>query len=163
MARRLLWYVAGIGLLLSFAVAGGAEPSMLEMILASKASLVFQRASFGEALERLQTQVRIRAETFHIKVIDKDLKLEGITRNQSLRDFQQEDKTAAEILTALVIAANPDRAVTEASDPRLQLIWIVGSDPDSLEREVVLITTRNSAKMRGDKLPEIFRTAAQAR
>ena len=45
---------------------------------------------------------------FAIKIIGDDLEADGITRNQSIRDFKQENQTVADILTALVRKANPD-------------------------------------------------------
>ena len=93
---------------------------------------------------------------FRIKILGDDLKLDGITRNQQIRDFQQNDKTVAEILTALVMKENPITTVESPSEPDQKLLWVVGPDPAD-GKEAILITTRQVATEKYD-IPQEFRT-----
>src|SRR4029077_7734062 len=93
---------------------------------------------------------------FAIKIIGDDLKLDGITRNQSIRDFKQENQTVADILTALVRKANPVTTVKDSSEKDQKLVWLIGPDPDSPAKQVVLITTRNAAATKKYTLPPPF-------
>ena len=95
---------------------------------------------------------------FAIKLLGDDLKLDGITRNQSVRDFKQENQTVADILTALVRKANPVTTVKDPSETDQKLIWVIGPDPDSPGKQVVLITTRNAATVKKYTLPPPFVT-----
>jgi hypothetical protein len=84
------------------------------------------------------------------------LKIDGITRNQSIRDFKQENQTVADILTALVRKANPVTTVKDASEPDQKLVWVIGPDPESPGRQVILITTRAAAAAKKHQLPPPF-------
>ena len=68
---------------------------------------------------------------FAIKLFGSDLEKDGITRNQSVRDFKQENQTVAEILTALVRKANPITTVKDPSEADQKLIWVIGPDPEN--------------------------------
>jgi eukaryotic-like serine/threonine-protein kinase len=83
------------------------------------------------------------------------LKIEGITRNQSIRDFDQKDQTVADILTALVRKANPVTTVKDPSEKDQKLVWVIGPDPEG-GKEVVLITTRAAAGAKKYVLPGVF-------
>jgi hypothetical protein len=52
------------------------------------------------------------------------------------------------------LKANPDRAVKDPSEPGQKLVWVVGPDPDQVEREIVLITTRQSVMEHSYQLPD---------
>jgi hypothetical protein len=93
---------------------------------------------------------------FEIKIIGDDLKLDGITRNQTIRDFKQENQTVADILTALVRKANPVTTVKDPFETDQKLVWLIGPDPDSPGKQAVLITTRNAAKTKKYTLPPVF-------
>ena len=93
---------------------------------------------------------------FGIKIIGDDLKLDGITRNQQIRNFSQQGKTVGEILTALVMKANPVTTVKKPSETDQKLIWVVGPDPDNPSRKIVLITTRAAAETKKYTLPATF-------
>lgn len=126
-----------------------------EAALAESVSLSVERDSLERCIQALAKAVRAKREVT-IKIVGKDLQLEGITRNQAIRDLAAVDRPAAEILTDLVIRANPDRDVTDSRDPKLKLIWVAGVDPDDADKPVILITTRAAAAKRGDKLPLVF-------
>src|SRR4051812_10815362 len=84
------------------------ERRTLDEILASKITFEFQQDSLERAAAALVAKVRKKGEAFEVKLIGKDLQLEGITKNQTIRNFHPEDKTVAEILTALILKANPN-------------------------------------------------------
>ncbi|TWU60974.1 hypothetical protein V7x_52850 [Crateriforma conspicua] len=75
-----------------------------------------------------------------IEIKGNDLRLMGITQNQQIRDFQIDRLPLADVLTRLVLSANPDRTATGPTDPKQTLIWIATSDSQK-----ILITTRESA------------------
>ena len=130
--------------------------SKLEDALAEPASVQIEHASLEECLNLLAKKVRAKHDTFTIKIVGNDLKLEGITRNQVIRDYAATDKPVAEILTDLVLRADPSSGTKDPSDPELRLIWIVAANPDDAEKLAILITTRAAAAKRGDKLPKMF-------
>ena len=132
------------------------ERPSLQELLETKISLQIERDSLENSVAALVGKVRKEKRPLEIKIIGKDLQLEGITKNQSIRNFAHDDETIADILTALVIEASPIRAVKDAQDPALKLIWTIGNDPKDPEKEIVLITTREGAKKRGDKIPKRF-------
>jgi hypothetical protein len=90
-----------------------------------------------------------------IKIIGPDLQAEGITRNQTIRDFNEKDKPVSEILTALVRRANPVTTVKDPSEKDQKLVWLIGPDPDG-GKETVLITTRAAAEKKKLTLPAVF-------
>jgi hypothetical protein len=145
---------AGWGQLPETIVVEQKEP--LAAALNSGQTLKFERDSLEQALMALAKKVQAKQPDFAIEILGNDLRLEGITKNQSIRDFSAEGKTVAEILTALVLQANPNSAVKDPRDPKLQLLWIVGQNPKNEKQTVVLITTRAAASKRGDKLPAMF-------
>ncbi len=129
--------------------------------------LIQTRISFRFALQSLEFAVRDLAATvreshpaipfpFDIQILGNDLQLNGITRNQQITDFQAENKPLGEILTALVMRANPVTTVTEPSDANQKLVWVQGPDPADANRQILLITTRDGVKRRGDTLPAAF-------
>ena len=95
--------------------------------------------------DEVKANLRGAPVEFAIRILGEDLKLDGITRNQSIRDFKQENQTVADILTALVLKANPVTTVKEPSEKDQKLVWALGHDPDNPAKEVVLITTRTAA------------------
>jgi hypothetical protein len=88
-----------------------------------------------------------------------DMQKDGITKNQSIRDFNKQDATVADVLTALVMRGNPDTTVKTPNEPNQKLVWCVGDDPNQPGRRVILITTRDGAATRGLTLPEVFTKA----
>ena len=94
----------------------------------------------------------------NISILGKDLETGGITRNQQVRDFVQQDKTLAEILTAMMMKANPITTVTAPDQTDQKLIWVVAPDPDTNEPSI-LITTRDGAAKRSLTIPKVFQSA----
>jgi hypothetical protein len=138
--------------------AGG--PKTIAEALQLKTSFSFDSQPLEFAMRDLAEEVKSNAKgapfQFAIKIIGDDLKLEGITRNQSIRDFKQENQTVADILTALVRKANPVTTVKEPSETDQKLVWLIGPDPDDAAKQTVLITTRSAAAAKKYTLPDVF-------
>ena len=164
--------VLGGELLMSSAAGGGAVattspmptkalPKTLDEALQLKTTFTFAQQSLEFAMRDLaidaQDQLKGSNVDFKIRIIGEDLeKGGGITRNQSIRDFKQEDKTFAEILTALVLKGNPITTVKSPTEADQKLIWVVGPDPDDPSKQIILITTRDAAATKKYTLPAVF-------
>jgi eukaryotic-like serine/threonine-protein kinase len=147
----------------SAAVAGpsaASGPQTIADALQLKTTYRFDQQSLEFAVrdlaEDVQGNLKNAPVEFAIKIIGDDLKLDGITRNQSIRDFQQESQTVADILTALVRKANPVTTVKDPSEADQKLVWVIGPDPDSPGKQTVLITTRAAAVAKKYTLPPPF-------
>ncbi len=154
------------------AVAGPAAPAAtgpktIEELLNQKTTLTFDAMAFDSVMAQLQSDGQELAKgtpfgkggpsEFTIKILgNDDLRPEGITQQQTVRDFKQENKTLAEILTAMVMKANPVTTVKEPTETDQKLIWVVGPDPDNPSKQMVLITTRSAAARKNYKLPDVF-------
>jgi len=95
---------------------------------------------------------------FEIKLLGNDLLTEGITKNQRPGEFDMQQKTLSEILTEIMIRANPNKDITGPADPNCKLVWVVGPDPDNPDRNIILVTTRGAAATKSYELPAVFQT-----
>jgi eukaryotic-like serine/threonine-protein kinase len=142
------------------AVAAPAGPKTLEEALRLTTSYRFDNQSLEFAMRDLAADVKDMTKgapfNFEIKIIGGDLEKDGITRNQSIRDFKQDNQPVADILTALVMKANPITTVKQPSELDQKLVWVIGPDPDDAGRQVVLITTRAACAAKGYTLPAAF-------
>lgn len=148
----------------SVAAAGPAKPSgpkTLEELLKSRISVAFAQDSLEFAMQNIVTEAKSAypemSFDFQIKILGSDLEKDGITRNQQVRDFNQQDKAVQEILTAMVMKANPITTVKAPNELDQKLIWVVGPNPDNPAQQIVLITTRAAASQKKYDLPEAFR------
>jgi hypothetical protein len=163
--------VLGGELLVSSAPGGGAVaaaapmpekmlPKTLDEALQLKTTYSFAQQSLEFAMRDLaidaQDQLKGSNVEFAIKLMGGDLEKGSITRNQSIRDFNQADKTFAEILTALVLKANPITTVKSPTEADQKLVWVVGPDPDDAARQIILVTTRDAAAANKYTLPAVF-------
>ncbi len=89
---------------------------------------------------------------FNLRILGKDLELDGITKNQRV-SISIKGKTFAEVLTGIVMSAQG------STDPTLvdkqKLIWVIGPDPDTSE-ETILLTTRRQAAEKKYTIPGVF-------
>ncbi len=88
-----------------------------------------------------------------IQIIGGDLQLMGITQNQQIRDFAKQDLPLRQVLTDLVVAANPDKSATGPADEKQSLIWVVTGASDDRQ---ILVTTRQAAQTKEYALPPEF-------
>ena len=93
---------------------------------------------------------------WRIVLLGADLEKDGITKNQRPGPLKLEQQSLAEILTSVVVSANPDKDISGASDPNCKLIWVVAPDPDNPDQQAILITTRAAAKIKSYQLPAPF-------
>ena len=94
--------------------------------------------------ENLEKALQLLADDIHVKIeiLGGDLQLDGITKNQPIRDLDEKNKPAEEILRTIMRKANPDG----------KLVYVIKPPPAGGEEELQ-ITTRAAAAKRGDKLP----------
>ena len=137
------------------------EPRSLDDLLSARMSISFDQDSLEFSMRNVETEIRSMFNSlpfqFKIKIQGDDLKLEGITRNQQIRDFLQQDETVASVLTAMVMKANPVTTVKEPSEPDQKLLWVIAPDPENPTNRIILITTRQIAEQ-NYTLPAVFRS-----
>ena len=130
-------------------------------LLRQKIDLEIRQDSLEATLEIFQSQIveafPVIQFPFRIRIIGSDLKKEGITRNQQIRNLRQTREKISDILTALVLSANPVTTVKSPSEKDQKLIWTIARDPDARDERIILITTRQAAKSKGYPLPPAFR------
>ena len=123
-------------------------------------NLSFDQKSLEFAMRDLAADVKEAHPTlpfdFDVKILGSDLQLNGITRNQQIAEFTASNQSIADVLTSLVMRANPVTTVQAASELDQKLIWVVGPDPDMPDRQIVLITTRDAAARKSYTLPKPF-------
>jgi serine/threonine protein kinase len=93
---------------------------------------------------------------FNIRIAGTDLQKEGITQNQRPGPLEISNQSVSDILTQVMVSANPNREINGASDPNCKLVWVVTEEVDSPDVKFVLITTRAAAAQNGYVLPEAF-------
>jgi hypothetical protein len=137
-------------------------PWNLDQMLQYRMTLDIPQQSLELAMRELVRQAHDASPQmlgFRIQVIGEDLREAGVTRNQQIRDFRREQQTIAELLTGLVMQANPIPNVEHPSDLDQKLVWVAAPDPAAPEQRIVLVTTRQAAQRQGWPLPAVFRPA----
>ena len=143
---------AGQGAGATAAVAPPMKEETLQEKLAKKYDLSFSSNPFDATIQSLATDLG-----FEFTIEGNDLQLDGITRQQSIRDFNMKDKSAAEVITALVRKANPVTTVKDASEKDQKLVWVILPNPNKGKlADYVVFTTRTAAEKKGYKLPDVF-------
>ena len=133
------------------------QPKTMEDVLQTKLSVDIPQTSLEFAMRELSATVSEQTKlNVEIKIIGGDLQKDGITRNQQIRNFKAEDESVAEVLTNLVMQANPVTTVQSASEKDQKLVWVESQDAESANRLVIMITTRNAAEAKGLQLPPAF-------
>lgn len=138
-----------------------AAPQSLVALLATKRDLnVANPPDLNVLMSDLESEIKEDFGKlpfdFSIRLLGTDLEKEGITKNQRPSELAMTQITLAEILTSIMIAANPAKDITGPSDPNCKLIWVVAEDPQSPGQQAILITTRAAATEKGYTLPEAF-------
>ena len=140
-----------------------ATPKTLEELLATRRDLTIANPPDLNVLlrnirEEISDQYLDLPFEFNIRIAGTDLQKDGITQNQRPGPLEIENQSVSEILTQVMVSANPNREITGASDPKCKLVWVVTEDADSPGKRYVLITTRAAAAQKGYVLPEVFKT-----
>ena len=135
-------------------------PKTIEQLVDSKMSMMFDQMPLDLSLQDLESIVRDEhpdlSFPFAIRILGGDLQLEGITQNQQIVGFKQQDTTLGEILTAIVMKANPITTVKKPTEEDQKLVWVIGPDPEDKAKKIILITTRKAAKQKKFTLPKVF-------
>jgi serine/threonine protein kinase len=136
-------------------------PNTIEKLLNTRISISFDQDSLEFAMQNIENEIESNHKNlpfkFKIKIVGDDLKLDGITRNQQIRDFAQDDESVADVLTAMVMKANPVTTVKSPAEVDQKLLWVVAPDPENPSNRIVLITTRQGATNKYP-LPAVFRS-----
>jgi hypothetical protein len=135
-------------------VSGGAQvaaaqPQTVWDKLKKNSKLAFGREPLLKAVKLLEEEIGVK-----IEIQDKDLELEGITKNQSF-GIDMRDKPAEEILLNIVVRANPEKTESPTEEKQ-KLIYVVKEKHEGGD-DVIWITTRSAATKRGDKIPDVFK------
>ena len=135
-------------------------PKTIEEVLQYPFSVDIPQQDLNLAIADIANEVRSSLTglpfKFELNIAGNDLMQEGITRNQAIRDFTMKDKPLAEVLTGIVMKANPDPTVTSPSMPNQKLIWLITTDPNDPGNKIILITTRKAAITNKYTLPLVF-------
>ncbi len=135
-------------------------PKTIEEVLQYPFSVDIPQQDLNLAIADIANEVRSSLTglpfKFEINIAGNDLMQEGITRNQAIRDFTMKDKPLAEVLTGIVMKANPDPTVTSPSMPNQKLIWLITTDANDPGNKIILITTRKAAITNKYTLPLVF-------
>jgi serine/threonine protein kinase len=118
----------------------------MDQILAFPISLSFVqeslKASMANVEDELTKSLPPGVTAPKIEIIGGDLEKNGITQNQQIRNFDMQSKPLREVLTAMVIAANPDKSAPAPTDVKQMLLWVVDT---SSEQAKIRVTTREAA------------------
>lgn len=128
-------------------------PADLDTLLVTNRTFKIIEQDLVNALAELQQDIRDDYPDLpfelELQMDGNSLRTAGITQNQKITNFELTNQPLAEILTALVLKANPDPAVTDPKDPGCKLIWLPHPDQPG----AILITTRTAAADAGWTLP----------
>jgi hypothetical protein len=105
--------------------------------LAAKITLSFPRESLERAVELWSNEAGVK-----VVMLGPDMMADGITKNQAIADFNEQDVAAEAVLLKILKIANPQG----------KLVYVVKPENSGSE-QVLQITTRAAVKARGDKLP----------
>ena len=133
---------------------------ILEDVLQTRLSLDIPQQSIEFALNDLAELVNARVNDAAFKLLIRidgpSLQADGITRNQQIRGFRRDNATVADLLTGLVMTANPVTTVTAPHEPDQKLVWVILPEPAAVAGRIILITTRETAQQKGYSLPIAF-------
>jgi serine/threonine protein kinase len=142
-------------------VASAADEALtIGQILDRQLSVSFDQESLETAIETVvaefQPTLPEGTRMPAVKILGGDLRKQGITQNQQIRNFTKSDASLRSVLTDLVLMANPDRTANGPADPKQALIWVVADDPQNPGDKAILVTTRSAAEGKY-QLPDEFR------
>ena len=112
-------------------------------------------AALAEIMDALNNELPMSTDPVPSAILGSDLEKDGITQNQQIRDFDQTQKPLRDVLTELVMQANPVTTVQSPTDTAQKLVWVVGPNPADPAEQAILITTRTAAQGRY-QLPKEF-------
>ncbi|MCH7727654.1 MAG: hypothetical protein IH991_14405 [Planctomycetes bacterium] len=141
-------------------------PTRLHEALVKKIDFKIQHVSLLQAIDELAQKANAAGDgAFQLQILisGKDLIAEGITRNQRIKGISARQKPVAEILTEILMQANPDKSVMNPSDEAQKLVFVLRTDPVNVTKEpFISITTREAAKQKGYHIAPQFRSRRDA-
>ncbi|MFO0913838.1 MAG: hypothetical protein U0795_12835 [Pirellulales bacterium] len=139
-----------------------AEIDSLDKLLQMKISIEIPQQSLESTLEEVAVQVRGTgkgvARDFKVNILGEDLRREGITRNQQIRNLVVHDLPLADVLNDIVRRANPVTTVKSLTEKDQKLVWLPDPDPSAGPAHVI-VTTRAAAEEQKWELPLPFRSS----
>jgi serine/threonine protein kinase len=125
----------------------------IDRLLQWKTTLVVQQQSFDVIVQEFADAIRKETgnEGLSIQIMGADLQPEGITRNQEIRNLNLRNLPVRQVLTQLVMRANPS-PVIDARQAEQKLVWLIAPD----EPMRIVITTRAAARQKQLALPREF-------
>ncbi len=139
------------------------DPLTLDEMLQREMSVRFDQESLEFAVQTILGEFARSlprgTEPPRVEIRGGELEKMGITQNQQVRDFDRSEIPLRQVLTDLVLGANPDRTAAGPADPKQSLVWIVADDPDG--QPMIQITTRQAASDREIELPQEFRESPE--
>jgi len=134
-------------------------PTDINSLLQYKTSMKFNQKSLEFAMGDIASDVKEELPElkfpFEIKIVGEDLKKDGLTRNQQIRNVDIRDKPLHEILTTVVVTAMATGK--PPSDVSQKMVWVIGPDPAAPDQKIILVTTRAAVAEKGYTLPEDFK------
>ena len=124
------------------------QPQAAKDRLQQRVSVSFARDTLEMALRYLSDEIDVP-----IVILGSDLQLEGITKNQSF-GLDAASRPGEAVLLEILTRANPDKTATGPRDLKQKLVFVI--KPNESGNETIYVTTRASAKKRGDRLPSVF-------
>jgi serine/threonine protein kinase len=136
------------------------KPLTVEEMLNREMSISFLQLSLQFAInavvEEFSQELPEGSTMPKVRIIGGDLELNGITQNQQIRGFERDDVPLRDVLTEIVLGANPDKTATGPKDEKQALIWVVHPPGKPASETEILITTREAAAKKGYELPKEF-------
>lgn len=141
------------------------KPFDIENFLKRPVRLSFEQEPIEKALAMIAEEANdgIDPDTYAVR-FDLDgtaFENSGLTRNQQIRNYRFVDGSLREALTELVRRGNPTANLTDTTDARQQLVWIVDDDPVRPDRPMILLTTRTHAEVNNLALPVEFLSSSR--
>ncbi|TWU20581.1 Serine/threonine-protein kinase PknB [Novipirellula galeiformis] len=122
----------------------------VEELLSQKMSVTFEQESLEFGIDIIAEQFAAflpeGTEVPPMRIIGGDLQKMGITQNQQIRGFAKKDMPFRQVLTDLLLGANPDKTATGSHDAKQALVWVVADDPTRPGKKELLVTTRQAAE-----------------
>ncbi|TWU08047.1 serine/threonine protein kinase [Stieleria varia] len=135
------------------------KPLTVDEMLDRKMSISFTQESLEFAILAVVDEFRqtlpAGSTMPKARIIGSDLEKNGITQNQQIRGFEKTNMALRQVLTDIVLGANPDKTATGPQDPKQSLVWVVHPIGKPASETEILITTRDAAEGKYE-LPKEF-------
>jgi len=131
----------------------------MDEILEAKISIAFDQESLETALQSIATEVSesiLGGSKISMAINGGAFKIEGVTQNQQIRNFQKSSVSLRDVLTDLVRRANPVTTVASPTEKNQKVVWVVLDDPTSVTKKKIELTTRVWSDSNSISLPKEF-------